>query len=126
MIYEGPERRRSMRIKTTLTVQYAQDALDENTRKWDTTIVRDISEHGICITTTGCFSPKEALTLLIKLPSNPLEHIEMKGRVVDSKSLKASFGQTVRDTYVTRIEFTDLKEEHRELIRSYVQLLSHK
>ena len=126
MIYEGPERRRSIRVKTTLTVKYAQDALDENTRKWDTTIVRDISEHGICITTTGSFLPKEALTLLIKFPSKPLEQIEIKGSVVDSKSLKASFGQTVRDTYVTRIEFTDLKEEHRELIRSYVQLLSHK
>lgn len=107
----GEERRKSVRIKKALTVRYC--GVDKADKKWDITAVRDISEIGMCITTHQQFLPNDIVTFLIKIPSRPLEWVEFTGRVVGSEESRV-------DTHLTRIEFMNLKEVQKELIREYI------
>jgi c-di-GMP-binding flagellar brake protein YcgR len=113
------EKRKSVRIKKVLTVRYGY-GIDKDDKKWDITAIRDISETGMCITTQQNFLPNDIITFLIKIPSRPLEWIEFTGRVVGSEELKAISGEAVRGAHITRIEFINLKETHKELIREYI------
>jgi hypothetical protein len=60
------------------------------------------------------------VTFLIKIPSRPLEWIEFTGRVVGSEGLKAISGVAVAGSHITRVEFINLKENQKELIREYI------
>jgi c-di-GMP-binding flagellar brake protein YcgR len=115
----GEERRKSVRIKKLLTVRYSY-SLDKDEKKWDMTVIKDISETGMSVTTHRPFSPNEIMTFLIKIPTRPLEWIEFTGRVVGSEELKAISGESVRGAHITRIEFINLKEDQEELIREYI------
>lgn len=113
------EKRKSVRIKKVITVRYNYGA-DTGEKKWDMTMIRDISETGMCITTHQRFSLNDIVTFLIKIPSRPLEWIEFTGRVVGSEELKAISGETVGVSQITRVEFINLKEDQKELIREYI------
>ena len=113
------ERRKAVRIKKFLTVRYSYGVSQEH-RKWDMTVIRDISETGMSITTAQHFPPNEVLTFLIKIPSKPLEWIEFIGRVVGSEELKSASGGAFRGAHITRVEFINLKGTQKELIREYV------
>ena len=113
------EKRKSVRIKKIITVRYSY-SLDKDEKKWDMTVLRDISETGMCITTHKQFLPSDIITFLIKIPSRPLEWIEFTGRVVGSEELRAISGEAVAWSHITRIEFINLKEGHKELIREYI------
>jgi len=108
----GEERRKSVRVKSTLFLQYALDV--EGNKRWDITTVKDISETGLCILTGKKFEPEEAITLRLKIPSRPFETIEVSGRVVGSSDAGTGV------TYVTRIEFKDLNDETKSLFHEYV------
>ena len=108
----GEEKRKSVRIKKALTVRYCY-GVDKADKKWDMTLIMDISEAGMCITTRQRFSLNDILTFLIKVPSMPLEWLEFTGRVVESK-------ESMVGTHLTRIEFMNLKEDQKKLIREYV------
>jgi len=113
------ERRKSVRIKKVITVRYNYGA-DTGEKKWDMTVVRDISETGMSIATNHKFSPNDIVDFLIKIPSRPLDWIELTGRVVASKELKSVYTAAVTAAHTTRVEFTNLKEDKKELIRQYV------
>ncbi len=98
------ERRKSVRLKKTFTVQY----LNKNNNLWDMSSIRDLSESGICFNTNYTFLPSEVIVLRVKLPSDPLHWIEIKAKVVESRH------------YVTRAEFIDLEEEKKVVIRDYI------
>jgi len=115
----GEERRKSVRIKKFITVRYNYGA-DTGEKKWDMTVVRDISETGMSIATNHKFSPNDIVDFLIKIPSRPLDWIELTGRVVASKELKSVYTAAVTAAHTTRVEFTNLKEDKKELIRQYV------
>ncbi len=115
----GEERRKSIRIKKVLTVRYSY-GIDKDGKKWDITAIRDISETGMSITTHKQFLPNDIVTFLIKIPSRPLEWIEFTGRVVGSEELKAISGEAVAGSHITRVEFINLKEDQKELIRQYI------
>ena len=108
----GEERRKSVRIKKVLTVRYCY-GVDKADKKWDMTLIRDISETGMRITTRQRFSLNDILTFLIKVPSRPLEWVEFTGRVVESKESRVA-------RHLTRIEFINFKEGQKELIREYI------
>jgi len=116
----GEERRKSVRIKKVLTVRYSY-GVDKADKKWDMTLVRDISETGMCITTRQRFSLNDILTFLIKIPSEPLEWVEFTGRVVRSEELNVTSREAVAGVHLTRVEFLDLKEDQKELIREYIR-----
>jgi len=115
----GEERRKSVRIKKGLTVRYSY-GIDKDGKKWDITAIRDISETGMCITTHKQFLPNDIITFLIKIPSRPLEWIEFTGRVVGSEKRMTIFGESVASSHITRVEFINLKEDQKELIREYI------
>ena len=106
------DKRRTERIKKSLVVQYAYEN-DRGERVWDISIVRDISEGGMNITTLRDFPVQRVLTLLIKIPSRPFEQVELEGRVCGSEKYGSG-------TYLTHIEFINLKDEQRKIIQKYV------
>ena len=108
----GEERRRTIRVKATLFLQYSLGS--EGNSRWDITTVKDISETGLCILTGKKFEPEETITLRLKIPSRPFEMIEVTGRVVESSET----GKTL--AYITRIEFKDLNDEAKSLFHEYV------
>lgn len=120
------EKRRSVRIKAQLVVQYRCDELPENGRKWDATTLRDISENGACITTTKCFSPQQILKLQIKIPSRPFRPLEINGRVIESVPCMSMSGVVMKDVFIVRLEFLDLNDEQKELIRTYIEWTRNK
>ena len=113
------ERRKSVRIKKTITVRYGY-GINKDEKKWDMTFLRDISETGMSIATCHQFSANDILTCIIKIPSRPLEWIEFTGRVVGSEELMAISGEVVAGSHITRVEFINLKEDQKELIREYI------
>jgi c-di-GMP-binding flagellar brake protein YcgR len=107
------ERRRSIRVKTMLFIQYSLDV--QESKRWDITTVKDISETGLCIFTGRKFRSEETITLRLKIPSRPFDSIEVKGRVVGSSVSET--GQA----FITRIEFKDLNRETKTLFHEYVE-----
>lgn len=106
------ERRRAVRIKKSLIVQYSRTFYDD-TKYWDITTIKDISETGMCIITNKNFSPNETVSFRVKIPSRPFEWLEFTGRIVDIEISKLN-------TYITRVEFVDLTEEQKNLIKEYI------
>lgn len=111
------ERRRAKRVKKIIFVQYSL-----NQQVWDQSNAEDISEIGMQLNLAAQFSPGQILSFRLRLPSNPLERLEFKGRVVASKEQ-----EDLKGIYTTRIEFTDLEPAQQEAIRQYITwvLLSH-
>lgn len=106
------EKRGARRVKKSLSIKYQYDL---NTQTlWDISFVKDISEKGVCINTKVAFPVNGIIVLSFKLPTDPFHAIEIKGKVVDSQI----FGQT--ETFLTRIEFTDLAIEQRAAIQQFV------
>ena len=105
------ERRRSIRVKKPLTVQYNY-TLDNKTI-WDMSFIKDLSDTGMCITTNKIFPKDEIFFIRIKVPIKPHLALEIEGKVVESKESKAC-------GYITRVEFAGLKDDQKELIREYI------
>ena len=105
------ERRKTSRIKKNLTVQYASS--ENITLKWGFSLIKDISETGIAITTGRNFATEENLFIRLKLPSHPFKWIKLKGAVVESKSYGA-------ENWLTRVKFLQLSNEDKELIKDYI------
>jgi hypothetical protein len=112
------EKRRAIRIKKQLMIQYKDEA---SVYKWNMGAVKDFSEIGMFITTDEFFPVDTILNFRFKLPSNPFERLEIKGRVVVSEKRGDPLNQSSAIAgYSTKIEFMDIKPEQRELIRSYI------
>jgi len=109
----GEERRRAVRIKSTLFIQYCLGNTANNA--WDISTVKDISESGVCILTGRRFEKDSTIALRLRLPSRPFEAIQIYGRVVDSTS--AGYA----GSFITRIEFKNLKEDIQILFHEYVR-----
>lgn len=113
----GVERRKSVRIKKVLSVRYS---LADAEKKWDMSSVRDISETGISFLTYKEFSAGDIMNFFIKIPSRPLDWVELRGKVIGSEGGKPFMGEPAGYSHVTRVEFLDLKDEQRGLIREYI------
>jgi len=113
------EKRKSVRIKKLITVRYSFGA-GQGEKRWDITSVRDLSETGMCVTTQQVFACGDLINFLIKIPSRPLEWIELTGKVVGSVKSTALSGESLSASHITRVEFINLKNEQKELIREYI------
>ncbi len=116
------EKRRSPRIKTSILVKYRCHENDSEKIKWDTSSIKDISQHGVSINTMQEFQPGENLTLYLRIPTSPFELLEIIGSVVESKPVLSHSGNLVEGTYLTRLNFKNLHERHKELIGQYVKI----
>jgi len=113
------ERRKSARIKKVLVVRYGY-GIDKDGKKWDVTAIRDIGDRGMQIATIKHFNNGEVLNFVIKIPFKPFQWIEFDGKIVGSEELKTPLDHSVAGTYLTRVEFLDLKEDLKELLHAYV------
>jgi hypothetical protein len=107
------ERRRAIRVKSSIFIQYCLD-LNSSSKKWDITSVKNLSETGVCIVTGKRFEANSDIEIRFKLPSRPFEPVNVMGRVVESK--ESGFG----NSYLTRVEFKDIKEDIKKLFRDFV------
>lgn len=117
------ERRKSVRINKIINVRYSYTT-SNGEKKWDMTSTSNISEAGMCITTIRKFSPNDIMAFFIKIPTRPLEWIDFTGRIVASEEAKTKRGEYLPGTYTTRMEFINIKEEQRELIRQFINFVS--
>jgi len=105
------ERRKTIRIKKPLTAQYSYTV--DGKQIWDMSLIKDLSESGICLGTNKIFPLNDIFFIRLKVPIRPSLSLEIYGRVVESREFKAGIN-------ITRVEFTDLKDEQKELLREYI------
>ncbi len=106
------ERRKSIRIRKTLTLQYCSE-LDKEKNIWITAMIRDISEGGVSFCADKNFLTGEILALRIKFPLNPFQYTELKGKNVYSQELTMGM-------YLIHLEFIELQEEQKKVIKEYL------
>lgn len=115
------ERRKSIRIKKPLLIHYSKDG-----KLWDISPIRDLSEDGMQFTVNGKLETGKVFKFSITIPLKPVEQLEFSGKIIESKELKTRYGANVPGMYVTRIEFIDMQEEQKALLRRYIAwLLKH-
>ncbi|MGE5307644.1 MAG: PilZ domain-containing protein, partial [Deltaproteobacteria bacterium] len=83
------EKRRSIRIRKPLAVQFSVESPDG--LHWDESLIRDISENGMCLNTGTCMKAGEICVLRIRMPLLPQSFLELRGRVIDSVASRAIF-----------------------------------
>lgn len=114
------ERRRAVRIKKHLVIQYFKPG---ETDSWDMTESKDFSEYGISITATDKFEVGTTLRFRFRLPSDPLNWHEAVGKVIAcQKNLQTSKD----DSYIVRMEIVGLELKTRDLIKQYVAWFTDK
>ena len=105
------DRRKTSRIKKSLTVQYA--CKGNTDLKWEMSQIKDISETGLSITTSDNLPPGQNLFIRLKLPTHPYDWLNLNGSVVESKSWGGEF-------WLSRVKFILLKDEDKSLINNYI------
>lgn len=103
------EKRKSIRIKKPLAVQFG--VRDGESLVWDTSMINDISETGICLRTGTDMRPGDICTLKIRMPTRPQGTLEVNGRVISSAYTKQ---------FHIRVEFLPLDEEQKSALREYI------
>jgi len=102
------DRRKRRRVSLLATV------VNGNVTHVGICLVQNISEGGLLVKTPNTFGPKTEVTVRFKLPSIPHDrHIECQGVVIHTEP-----------GFHMRIEFLQLKEEHRKAIAEFVQASS--
>jgi hypothetical protein len=109
----GEEKRKALRVNTSLFVQYCFDVNSEE-KRWDITSAKNLSETGVCLQTGKPFEVGATIALRFKIPSRPFDKIEINARVVCSQSI----GQGT--TSMIRAEFMDVSEDIKGVLREYV------
>ncbi|MCX5708207.1 MAG: PilZ domain-containing protein [Candidatus Omnitrophica bacterium] len=109
----GEEKRKALRVKTSLFVQYCFD-VNSAQKSWDITSVKNLSETGVCLQTGKPFEVGSVIALRFKIPSRPFEKIEINARVVCCQDI----GQGT--TSMIRAEFKDLSDDIKGVLREYV------
>ena len=107
------ERRKALRVKSTLTVQYCFDINSEQ-KKWDISTAKNLSENGVCFQTGKPFEVGSLIRLRFKIPSRPFELSEIDAKVI------CCHGVDQASTSVIRAEFSNPSEEIKGLLREYV------
>ena len=115
------EKRKAERMYKSLIVSYGIENHLGIVEKWDITSVRNFSKTGmVCTTSYAC---EDKIDFMIKLPSRPFEPLHIRGMVIESSALKLANSETATGTFLTRVEFVDLKNEHYKLICDYIEWL---
>ena len=115
------EKRKAERIYKSLIVSYGIQNHLGVVEKWDITTVRNLSKTGMVFTSS--YACVDKIDFMIKLPSHPYEPLRIRGRAIESSALKLANLETATGTFLTRVEFIDLKDEENKLLCDYVEWL---
>lgn len=120
-ITSDSDKRKAERIYKSLIVSYGIENHLGVVEKWDITTIRNFSKTGMVF--TSGYACADKVDFMIKLPSHPYEPLRVRGRVIESSALRLANLETVTGTFLTRVEFIDLKEEDNKLLCDYVEWL---
>ena len=81
----------------------------------DIASTKDLSEKGIAFTASSLLPPQTILDIKLQLPLEK-ESVDLEGRVLGCKEIKKNF------IYRVRVEFINVGEEKRDLLKRFVQL----
>jgi Tfp pilus assembly protein PilZ len=115
------EKRKAERIYKSLVVSYGVENHLGVVEKWDITSVRNLSKTGMVFTSS--YRCEDVIDFMIKVPSHPYEQLRIRGRVIESSALKLPNSEIATGTFLTRVEFVDLKEEYQKVLSDYVAWL---
>jgi len=114
------ENRKAPRIQKDLITMYGMQNNQGLVEKWDTTLVKNFSEIGMGFITTSSFSRGDKIDFMIKIPTHPFDWLRLYGKVIESVVLKGIGRNSISQTYLTRAEFIDIKDEEKKLIQDYI------
>jgi len=115
------EKRKAERIYKSLMVSYGIENHLGIVEKWDITSVRNFSKTGMVF--TSGYACEDKVDFMVKLPSHPYEHLHIRGKVIESSALKLANSENSTGTFLTRVEFVDLKDADYKLICDYIEWL---
>lgn len=115
------EKRKAERMYKSLMVSYGIENYLGIVEKWDITTVRNFSATGMVFTSS--YACEDKINLMIKIPSRPYEHLCIRAMVIESNALKLANSEDSPGTFLTRVEFIDLKNEQKHLINDYIEWL---
>jgi hypothetical protein len=104
------DRRGSVRVRRNIAVQFKR-GLRITGQRWTSTVLRDISESGICISTGTAFAPDSCIRLRLKIPTEK-NWLQISGRAI--KSDKADTG------IWTHVRLLKLDIQQKKDIRTYI------
>ena len=119
-VLEKNEKIESIRINKSIVAMYGTSN-QTAPADWDITAIRNISIGDAVFTTKQEYKKFIHLQLLLKIPLKPFDWINFTGKVVESSRLKNVSDVLVGGMYLTRIEFTIVPMENRELLEEYVE-----
>jgi hypothetical protein len=105
------EKRKAVRINKQLAVQFGTKTGE--TIHWDMSLIKDISESGICIRTGPGLNTDDICYLRFRMPLHPEETLEIAGKIVESTVARLSI-------YNTRIEFLNLDDNQTRQLREFI------
>jgi len=76
---------------------------------------KDLSEKGVAFTASSLLPPRTILDIKLQLPLGK-ESVDLEGRVLGCEEIKKNL------IYGVRVEFINLEEEKRDLLKRFVQL----
>ena len=106
------EKRKSVRIRKSLAVQYGVKKGESFT--WDMSLIKDISEQGMCLGTSVQFAKDDVCYLRVRMPTVPGLVLDLQCVVIDSRPSKAGISQT-------RVVFLNVNDEEKARLREYIE-----
>lgn len=114
MSYDGPERRKYIRINGRFIVSYRILEESDNT---DISQTKNVSLGGMIFTSNRGFAKGTKLCVKIRLPADPTP-IELSGEVVESREIVKGV------IYDTRLKFLAINDSQVQVINRTAELLS--
>lgn len=114
MVQDKSERRKSPRANAQIVTRY--QALEES-RDYDLSQSRNVSQDGLLLTTNRMFHPGTHLAMNVSFPFLN-SAIEVTGDVVESREVMENL------IYETHIHFHDLEKKMRDQLAGFVDKLA--
>ena len=105
------EKRKAIRIEKSLMVKYSPEI--NNKDNWNISFVKNVSETGILFDTNKQFQAGENILMLLKIPLDPYNWLEIKGSVIESSPY-------IGKVFLTRLKFICINKAECDLIKNYV------
>ncbi len=115
------DKRKATRIYKNLMISYGVRNNLGVVEKWDITTVKNFSKTGMVF--TSGYICKDMVDFMIRLPSHPYEPLHINGRVIESSTLKSAGSGSISGTFLTRVEFINLRKEHSDLLNDFIDSL---
>ncbi|MDD3345351.1 MAG: PilZ domain-containing protein [Candidatus Omnitrophica bacterium] len=116
------DRRKAARVNKKLMICYGRLDSRGEVEKWDMTSTQNFSKTGMIF--TSAYPCQGTVEFMVKIPSRPFESLRIRGKVIESKELKIADSRAAAGTFLTRVEFIELKEEYDKLLGDYVEWLA--